>query len=73
MTSEEIREQVGRNIADARKRARLTQHVLGYRAGMRQPDICRLEMGHYSPYLKTLVRLARALELPPADLLADVE
>jgi transcriptional regulator with XRE-family HTH domain len=73
LNSRTLAEQIGRNIAEARKRARMTQHVLGYRACMRQSDICRLERGHYSPHLKTLVRLARALEVPAADLLAGVE
>jgi ribosome-binding protein aMBF1 (putative translation factor) len=68
-----LAEQLGRNIAAARRRARMTQHVLGYRACMGQSDICRLERGHYCPHLKTLVRLARALEVPVANLLEGVE
>jgi transcriptional regulator with XRE-family HTH domain len=40
---------------------------------MRQSDISRLERGHYSPHLRTLVKLARALEVSAADLLEGVE
>lgn len=71
--SRDIAEQIGHNIAEARRRARMTQHVLGYRASLRQTDISRLERGHYSPHLRTLVKLARALEVSAADLLEGVE
>jgi transcriptional regulator with XRE-family HTH domain len=69
----DLAEQIGRNIAGARLRAGMTQHVLGYRASLRQTDISRLERGHYSPHLRTLVKLARALEVSAADLLEGVE
>lgn len=67
-----LAEEIGRNIAQARRRAGLTQGQLGERASIRQNDICRLERGHYSPHLKTLVRLAGALEVSAADLLDGI-
>jgi transcriptional regulator with XRE-family HTH domain len=69
----EISEQVGRNISSARRRAGLTQEQLSRRASIRQNDISRLERGHYSPHLATLVRLAGALETPVAELLHGIE
>jgi transcriptional regulator with XRE-family HTH domain len=67
-----LAEQIGRNIVQARRRAGLTQGQLGERASIRQNDISRLERGHYSPHLKTLVRLAAALEVSAADLLDGI-
>ena len=67
-----INDQIGSNIARARKRAGLTQYRLGERASIRQADISRLERGHYSPHLATLVRLAGALEMPVTDLLDGI-
>ncbi|HEX5527013.1 MAG TPA: helix-turn-helix transcriptional regulator [Solirubrobacterales bacterium] len=67
-----LAEQVGGNIAEARQRAGLTQEQLGKRASIRPNDISRLECGHYSPHLQTLVRLAGALEVSAANLLEGV-
>jgi transcriptional regulator with XRE-family HTH domain len=66
--------QVGRNIAEARKRAGLTQHQLGNRLFIHPGDVSRLECGrHGGPRLATLVRLARALEVPVTDLVRGIE
>lgn len=58
-------------IAEARRRAGLSQRELAERAGTSQPAIARLEQGHASPTLATLERLVAAagfilrLELVP--------
>jgi transcriptional regulator with XRE-family HTH domain len=68
----EINQQIGANIASARREAGLTQGQLGRLAAIRQGDLCRLERGHYAPHLATLVKLAAALGVSAADLLEGV-
>jgi transcriptional regulator with XRE-family HTH domain len=74
MNSEEIRKQVGRNIADARRRARLSQTQLAMRMATASQEVSRLGCGRRScPGLPTLLRVARALEVPLTDLLQGIE
>lgn len=68
-----IAEQVGRNCAEARKQAGLTQHALANRLFIHPNDISRLECGRSCPRLTTLLRVARALEVPLTDLLDGIE
>ena len=48
----------------------LTQQALAQRAGMPRPNLCAIERGRRDVTLRTLRRLARALEIPPG-ILAD--
>ena len=74
MTSEEIREQVGCNIAEARRRAGLSQTQLAVRLATASQEISRIECGRRSvPGLTTLLRVAHALEVPLTDLLQGIE
>ena len=50
-------------IIDARKTAGLTQKELSERAGIAQGDISRLENGNANPSIRTLQRLAAAMEM----------
>ena len=50
-------------IIDARKNAGLTQKQLSERAGIAQSDISKLETGEGNPSLKTLKRLASAMDM----------
>lgn len=63
---------VGRNIKAARQAADLTQEELADRAGMHTMEISRYERGVRDLRLTTAVRIARALEMPAADLLRDL-
>jgi len=61
-------------MIDARNNAGLTQKQLSERTGITQADISRLENGNGNPSLRTLKRLASAMEmslklefLPKAD------
>lgn len=59
-----IREEVARALAEARKRARLTQEQVAQRAGTRQSVIARLEGGKGGiPSLSLLDRVAHAVGL----------
>lgn len=74
MTSEEIRKQVGRNIARTRRDAGLSQTQLAGRMATASQEISRLECGRRSvPGLTTLLRVAHALEIPLAALLQGIE
>ena len=50
-------------IIDARKSAGLTQKQLSKRTGIAQSDISKLENGNGNPSLKTLKRLASAMDM----------
>jgi len=54
-------------IADARKRAKITQTVLADKVHIAQGDISGIERGQVDPRLSTLMRVAMALDL---DLIA---
>lgn len=68
-----LAQQVGRNCAEARKAAGLSQHQLSIRLLIHPNDISRLENGRHCPRLTTLLRLARVLEVPLTDLLQGIE
>lgn len=68
-----LAKQVGRNCAEARRRAGLSQHQLSIRLSMHPNDISRLECGRHCPRLTTLLRFARAVEVPLTDLLRGIE
>jgi transcriptional regulator with XRE-family HTH domain len=65
--------QVGRNCAEARKRAGLSQHQLSLRLFIHPNEVSRWERGLHCPRLTTLLRLAREIEVPLTDLLRGVE
>ena len=50
-------------IIDARSNTGLTQKQLSERTGIAQADISRLENGNANPSLKTLKRLAAAMDM----------
>jgi transcriptional regulator with XRE-family HTH domain len=64
--------QFGATVRRLRLAAGLTQEQLGERCRMDLSAVSRLERGERNPRLDTLVRLARALDVPPAALLEDV-
>ena len=64
--------QLGATVRRLRLAAGLTQEQLGDLAKMDLSAVSRLERGQRNLRLDTLVRLARALDVPPAALLEDV-
>ena len=66
-----------RRLAEARRRADLTQKELGVLAGMEpevaSPRINQYERGKHEPSLETAKTLADALKIPPAFLYTDDE
>jgi transcriptional regulator with XRE-family HTH domain len=58
------------NLRQRRKQLGLSQEQLGARADIQMADISRYESGSRDPRISTVARLAIALEIPIADLLA---
>jgi transcriptional regulator with XRE-family HTH domain len=63
----------GVNLRWARQRARVSQETLANEAGVDRAAISVFERGRRNPNLRTILRLARALELAPGVLLRGVE
>jgi transcriptional regulator with XRE-family HTH domain len=59
----------GRNLKRAREQAALTQEALADKADVHRNAIAFLEAGKRDVKLSTVVKLAKALGIPPADLL----
>jgi len=51
----------------------MTQEQLGWAAGLHQTAVARIESGERRPTFMTIIKLARGLEVPPADLFAGME
>ena len=69
----EPREQFAVNLRRLRTAAALSQEALSELSGLHATEISRLERGVRDPRLSTIVRLARALHVEPALLVADVK
>lgn len=65
-------ERVSSNLLKARQGAGLTQEQLAERSELHPTAVKRLEHGATLPRLDTLVKLAGALDVPPAELCAGV-
>lgn len=62
------RQQFADNVRVAREAAGLTQERLAWAAGLHQTEIARIESGQRNPGLDTIIKVARGLELAPAEL-----
>jgi ribosome-binding protein aMBF1 (putative translation factor) len=70
---EAISQQFGRNLAEARGWAGLSQAQLGQQVSLSQMDISLLERGLQCPRLDAVVSLAEALGVLVRDLLYGIE
>ncbi len=68
-----VAEQFGRNLAEARGWAGLTQTQLGEQVSLTQKAISLMERGEQLPRLDALVRLAESLGVLVRDLLFEIE
>jgi transcriptional regulator with XRE-family HTH domain len=64
---------LGANLRAARTRAGLSQEALAYEAAVDRAAISVYERGGREPNLRTTLKLARALGVPPAALFEGVE
>jgi transcriptional regulator with XRE-family HTH domain len=60
---------LGTNLREARRRLSLTQEDVADRSGVHATEVSRIEAGKRDPRVSTVIRLARAVELEPAELL----
>ncbi|MGW1463822.1 helix-turn-helix domain-containing protein [Streptomyces sp. NPDC002308] len=67
------RRAVGDRIRAARLHASLTQEAVSLRAGIGLDSYNRIERGHASPRLDSLIRIADAIGVPLSDLVRDEE
>jgi transcriptional regulator with XRE-family HTH domain len=67
----ELRE-FGRRVRDHRMELGLSQEELAERAGLHRTYISSLEQGRRNVAVHNVVRLAEALDLDPADLVAGL-
>jgi len=65
--------QFAANVERLREARGLTQEKLGWAAGIHQTAIARIESGERKPTLSTIFKLARGLEVRPAELFAEIE
>lgn len=63
----------GKNLVRLRRRAGVSQEELGFRADLHRTAIGLLERGEREPQLDTIVKLAGALRVPPAEMFEGVE
>ena len=66
------RETFARNLRAERQRLELSQEALGYACNLDTSEVSRLERSQRDPRLATIVKLARALDIPPAKLLDGI-
>jgi transcriptional regulator with XRE-family HTH domain len=59
----------GANIRRAREAAGLSQEALGHQASFHPTEVNRIERGRRNPGLLTIIKLAKALDVPAGDLL----
>lgn len=63
---------VAAEIKSRRGRIDINQEELAHRADVHRSYIARLEVGQSQPTLAVFVRIARALEADPAEILAAI-
>jgi transcriptional regulator with XRE-family HTH domain len=69
----QIREVFARNLRRHRQRKKLSQEALAHEAGVDRTYISALERSVYAASIDTVAKLARVLEVEPADLLKSSE
>jgi transcriptional regulator with XRE-family HTH domain len=60
---------LGRNLRHARKQRKMTQEEVGQQSGVHPTEVSRIEAGKRDPQVSTVERLAKAVGVPPSDLL----
>ena len=66
-------EMVGLLIREYRTRKGMSQEVLSGLAGLDRTHYSKIERGLRSPTIDTLFRIARALDIPPHEIVKELE
>lgn len=64
---------VGQVIQSYRLRKGMSQEVLSGLAGLDRTHYSKIESGLRSPTLDTLFKIAQALDIPPSDIVRQIE
>ena len=64
---------VGQVIQSYRLRKGMSQEVLSGLAGLDRTQYSKIERGLRSPTLDTLFKIAQALDIPPSDIVRQIE
>lgn len=64
-------QRIGQRVRAERERKGMTINQLAERAKLQRPNLSRLELGRHEPSLETLERVAAALQVPVARLVAN--
>ena len=72
MTPVDSRQRFASNLRRCRQHAGISQERLGFKAKLHRTEISLLERGEREPRLTTIIRLARALDVEPTDLLDGI-
>jgi transcriptional regulator with XRE-family HTH domain len=70
--SREVAERLGENLLRARRRVGLSQEQVAVRASLHRTEIGLLERGGRVARVDTLIQLAGAMSVPPAELLDGI-
>ena len=70
-TSNSIMKEIGNKIKAARKRLKLKQSELAKRLKMTSAQLCRIEGSKNTPSIKTLERIAKALDMTLTEMMGD--
>lgn len=60
---------LGSNLKAARKKLGLTQEEVAERSGVHATEVSRIEAGKRDPQVSTVLKLAKAVEIAPGQLL----
>jgi transcriptional regulator with XRE-family HTH domain len=67
----DIRQQLGRNVRQAREAQGWSQEYFAHEAGIHRTYVSDIERGARNPTISVVDKLAKALGIKPADLLAE--
>lgn len=67
----DIRHQLGRNVRQAREAQGWSQEHFAHEAGIHRTYVSDIERGARNPTITVVDKLAKALGIKPADLLAE--
>ncbi len=62
---------IGENLKRQRVRKALTQEELARKAGLTTASVARIERNETEPRMSTLRKLAKSLDIDPAELVGD--
>lgn len=63
---------ISKRLKDYRVEAGLSQQALSDYAGVDRKTVNRIENGHFSPNIETLLRLTTALDVTPAEIFKGI-